>query len=484
MAFGTKSRGYVDEGMHRSIFSLSRIYGSIIDDRKKNYFFYSPIRPAEQPVNGRGTVSFESGFGISSQGVSPRIIPSATYSLGKFTAGLRFTMVGTPAEFSPGFTSPDGLLDKIQHISFGTPEDFWSVYAGELKEITLGKGLVVNKLSSSSFNNGFHPLGFIGHVRILEDLTVNVFSPSLSSPWFWGMYTRYTPGNYNIGLGYIADFNQYASLIPENDMRYVTPPKSDSYFPDITRRSSPVHCVTFDLFFDLISRYDFNMQMGIEMAQKLFGGNDGFVARMPSFTIDINKTSFGVGMVAETGRLLSDQFNSRYFDTRMLVKSDFIDTVFTPNNMLSKERQAFGVRFFYKMNPIRGLDIDASWKQDILSRNTVVVPAFDTTRTRPINGDFTFELRAAIDQSLFKYFQYAEILLQQSHGRLMPQDGMPFLSWTFNGGYRILSIPLFFNIAFETKGNFFYFDTGKQRNNKVDSNDMFFELCFGVHWGF
>lgn len=487
-AFSTKSRGYIDEGMHRSIFSLSRIYGSILDDREKSYNFYSPILPAASPVEGNGIVSFESGFGISSHGVSPRIIPSGSYTLGKLTGGLRFSLSGTQNGFSAGFSSAGGLIDKIDHVAFGTPDDFWSVYAGELESVTFGNGLIVDKFTSRSYNNSFHPLGFNGRVRFIDELTVNVFTPSLSSPWFWGMYTRYTLGSYNFGLGYVADFNQYAAMIPEDDMRYVIPPESESLYPDITSKSFSVHCYTFDLFLDVVSRFDFRMQMGMELAQKLFGGNDGFVARMPSFIVDINRTRLGLGLTMELGRLLSNQFNARYFDTRYRIKSDtlsnYMDTVLTPNNMLSKNREAYGIWLTYKMNPLPGIDIDVSWKQDIIARNSILIHISDTTYDKTIPGDFSFELRASINEALFKYFQYAEILLHQSHGRLFPLESMPFSSWTFNGGYRIISIPLFFNIAFETKGNFFYIDTGRERNDQIDGEDMFFEITLGAKWGF
>jgi hypothetical protein len=48
----------------------------------------------------------------------------------------------------------------------------------------------------------------------------------------------------------------------------------------------------------------------------------------------------------------------------------------------------------------------------------------------------------------------------------------------------VVSIPLFFNIAFETGVDFFYLDAGKQRNNTIDTEDLFFVAKAGVHWGF
>ena len=86
--------------------------------------------------------------------------------------------------------------------------------------------------------------------------------------------------------------------------------------------------------------------------------------------------------------------------------------------------------------------------------------------------------------SLFKYIRYAEIVLQQSHGRLYPPGGFPFISWTFLGSYDVITIPLFFNIAFETGGRFFYIDTGSERNNQIQSGDFFFEARLGINWGF
>jgi hypothetical protein len=303
-----------------------------------------------------------------------------------------------------------------------------------------------------------------------------------------GMYVNFEPSNYHIGLGYVADFNQYFNTVDSSGMRYASLSQTSSLYPDQLRNSSHVHCYSVDLAADIIDRYDLRFQLVLEFAQKLFGGNDGFVVRMPSLHFDVKKTSFGGGCIVESGRLVSSQFDAGYMNNRYRSKSDlisrFMDTVMTPNNLLARKRRTFGVSLFFKMNPFRGTDIDFSYKQDLASKHTVDIVSLDSIRIRSISGDFSFRLKAAINDSLVKFIRYAELTLQQSHGRLYPAEGLPFAGWTFIGGYDVMSIPVFFNIAIETGGRFFYIDTGRLRNNRIEGNEFIAEIRAGINWGF
>ncbi|MBN1576341.1 MAG: hypothetical protein JW913_07315 [Chitinispirillaceae bacterium] len=490
-AFSGRSRGYVDEGMHKPLFSLNKIYGSILDERAGHYCFYRPMPPVYPPVDGKGIVALNTDFGISDREISPRLMPVFSWHQGRFSGGLRFSFLENASDqFTAGFTSLAGILDKIDHLAWNTDDDAWALYAGAIHHITFGYGLIVNDFTNTSHNNIFHPLGLKGHVRIFDELSVQAFTSDLSAPLISGIYITFEPSLYHLGAGYVADFNQYVQPIGSSrSMRYASLPRSDSLFPDVEHFASRVHCYVVDGAVDIVNRYDFQLKLVVEFAQKLYNGKDGYVTRMPSFHCDVKKTSFGGGFIVESGRLLSNQFDISSMDNRYRIKSypynEFIDTVLTPNNVLSRERHTMGFSLFLKINPFRGTDIDLSYKQDLIGKRTVKVVSLDTIVSRTVPFDFSFRLRAAINDSLLKFIRYAEVSLQQSHGPLYPAGmGLPFYSWTFNGGYDVLTVPFFFNIAFETGGRFFYIDTGRRRDDRISRGDLIGEFRAGINWGF
>ena len=488
-AFAVKGKEYVDEGMYKSLFSLNRIYGSILDDREKNSRFYAPVDDHPSERERPLTVVLRNGIGITAGGVSPRICPGVTFRKGLFDMGVRFSFVGTvESGFTAGFTSLNGILDKIDHLSIGNIGDPWSVFLGPLNDVTFGYGLVVNHFTNQSRNNAFHPLGFHGHVRIIDALSVQAFTSAVSAPWVTGMYVLFEPLTYHVGVGYAADFNQFLNPVAGGEERFAAVPQSDSLYPSPSRVLSPVHCYMADLSADIIDLYNFRFAVAVEFAQKLFGGMDGFTARMPSFHFDLEKTSFGGGVVVESGKMLSGQFDGMYMENRFRVKSDlrndFIDSLFTPNNRLSADRNTFGFSVFYKMNPLRGTDIDFFYKQDFLDRKALDVYSADTLITLDHHGDFSYRLKIAVNDSLVKIIRYAQLVLQQSHGRLFPPEGLPFRSWTFDGSLDCIFTPFFFGISFEVGGSFFYIDAGKAHDNLIKSGDIVFEGRLGLSKNF
>ncbi len=92
----------------------------------------------------------------------------------------------------------------------------------------------------------------------------------------------------------------------------------------------------------------------------------------------------------ESGRLLSHQFNSSYMDNRYRIKSDleneYMDSVVTPNNRLARDRRAYGFSLFYRMNPVKGTDIDFSWQQHVFGSNALIDILPDTILSHPCNS--------------------------------------------------------------------------------------------------
>lgn len=480
-----------DEGMYRPLFNLNKIYGSILEDQAASHTFYSPITEPVGLTGERGAMlSLHNDIGILSGGtVLPSVRPAFYWKAGIMDAGIRLSFVNIGSNrFNSGFTSLAGALDKIDHLTLGSATGRWSFHAGELRDITFGYGLIVDDFTNTGLNNDFHSLGVHAHMRISDEATIRVFTSDVSAPYVTAAYMELNPSTYCFGFGYAADFNQYANHIDNQDMRYMLIPRSDTLYPDISEKRSPVHCYMVDFTADIADYYDLRLRVTAEFAQKIFDGRGGYVIRIPSFHCDLKKTSFGLGFIMESGRLLSHQFNSSYMDNRYRIKSDiqneYMDSVVTLNNRLSRDRRTYGFSLFYRMNPVRGADIDFSWQQHVFGNSAIIDILPDTTLSRPVTMDFSFKLRAAVNDTLIRFIKHAQISLEQAHGRLFPADALPFLSWTFIGGYDLTTIPLFSNIALETGGRFFYFDSGKKRDDTVTGQKFVFEARIGANWRF
>lgn len=491
-SFSTKSKEYVDEGMYQSIFSLNKIYGSILDDQETNTRLYHSIPRVKRLVPGKGVVTFNTDFGFSQTGVSPRFMPSVAYGFGSVEGGVRFTMgQSAAAAMNPGFSSLAGLLDKVAYLSLGTDAGRLSAYGGPIEQYTFGSGIMVDDFSNQSPNYLFHPLGVMGKVRINDDLTIQAFTADLAVPLINGIYASYELLSYQFGLGYVTDVNQYVCMVSGDDARYVAYPLLEVSYPDPAINASSVHVGELDFKAYIINNYDLEIIFLAEFAQKLFAANDGFVTRVPTIRVVVPKMQFGGGIFMESGKLLLGEFNATYLANRFRIKSsqnNFIDTILTPNNILDKKRQSLGMSFFFSRNLHRGAALECSYQQEFKGKKSVHVPgggvgAADTV-SRTIRGGFAFKLKGMVNDSLVKFIRYGELSLEQSHGRLFPDLSSPFASWTFQAGYIVRTIPLFFNMAFETGARFFYIDSGSELNNRIDDDDALFEISAGIHWGF
>jgi hypothetical protein len=479
------SAAQADEGMHKTLFSINKIYGSIIDDESSHSAKFTPVKKSFDDEN-TGVLDFTSDFAIGAGTMKPGfyLVPSVHFS--KFDAALRFSLVQNAlSQMSAGFTSAGGWLDKIERISF-TPSESTGVYLGELSDYTLGHGLVVNNFCNKGINDLYHPLGLNTKVKIIDNILINAFLSDLSQPVLGGLYFKFSPSLYEFGAGYYFDFNQYSTFENERN-RFVSFSTTDSIF-----KASPsnLQIYEFDFGVNIVSSYDMDMNLYFEFAQKLFNGGDGFVLRMPTFQVDMEKTCFGGGLVFESGRLPISQFSPFYLSNRQRIirnndQTESIDTLLTQNTILSKKRQAAGISIFYKTNPWKGSAIDFSLQQNIKERNSFVVfrqDSTDTSRDASI-PDFSFNLKFSADEKLLHFMKFADIYIRQTHGALYPSQGTYFNSWGFESGFDAVTMPFFLNMAFTAGGKFYYFDNGLQ-NNTIDSGDMIFEFYAGLRWGF
>jgi hypothetical protein len=487
-SFSTKGAEYADEGMHKQLFSLNKIYGSILDDRNHNSLFYQPINPPLKLFSNKADLSLKTRFAFTSDGVRQQYILTANRNLGKFDAGIRFTTGQNYASsMQPGFNTLQGILDKIHHLTIGNQEDSVYLKIGTVENMTFGYGLIVQDYSNVNFNALYHPLGASTQLRFGNGSSIKLFLNEVTKPLVGGVYLGLNPSVYHLGLGYVFDFDQYGNSIKSNGFRFSNQLAKKLVYPLKKDKPSNVHVYTLNFNVEVFSYDDFLFNLRVEFAQKLLNGNDGYILRVPYFMFVMGKNSFGGGFLIQNGRLFSSMFNSQYQSIRYRIKkgeTDFLpDTVITLTNAISRDRRTTGFDLVFKTNPYKGVDVQFEWQQDVSNKNSVLSPT-DTGKGYNAPGDFSFKLSGRVNEDLVKVLRYGEIFIAQNHGTILPGGGTFFKSWNFESGIYALSKPLILNLAFELGASFFYFDMGHKLDNKIMSNDMIFELSAGVRWGF
>ncbi|HEX2956236.1 MAG TPA: hypothetical protein VHO70_05375 [Chitinispirillaceae bacterium] len=486
-SFSTKDAEYADEGMHKKLFSLDKIYGGIIDDRNRNSLFYQPINKPSVLFSNKGELSLTAKFAFTGNGLRQQYILTANRSLGILDAGIRFmTGQNYASSMQPGFNSLQGILDKIHHLTIGKTIDSTFLKLGAIEHLTFGYGLIVKDYFNTSVNALYNPLGVTGQLHFGNGSGIKLFLNEITKPQVGGIYIGLNPSVYHLGLGYTFDADQYGNSSVPYGFRFSNQSTKGIFYPAKKNKPANVHVYTLDFNVEVFSYDDFLFNVRVEFAQKLFNGNDGYIFRVPYFMFDMGKYSLGGGFLIQKGRLLSCQFDSRYHSTRYHIKkgeSSFLpDTVITLTNSLSPDRYATGFDLIFKTNPYKGVDVQFEWQQNISNTNAVLSPT-DTGKGSDAPGDFSLKLSGRVNQDLVKVLRYGEIFVAQNHGTVEPGGGTFFKSWNFESGINALSMPLFLNLAFELGASFFYFDQGKL-DNKIMSKDIIFELSAGVRWGF
>lgn len=480
--------GGSDPGMHKSTFSPDKVYGSILRDQKI-FLFYKPITRPQNVTSNKGCLKFHSSLGIFSEGVKSGFSLAPSIHFPALNAALLFTISqNSSSSMNPGFSSVSGILDKFQYFQLGNFSDSTFISLGKIEDYSLGYGLIVDHFSNQDPNRIFNSPGINGQIHIADDLNFKAFLGNLTNPFYGGAYISYSPTAYTLGAGYYFDFNLYKVKSDPDEFRYELMEVAEKSTPDPLLSPANSHIYEIDLAAEIISAYDFKMNMLFEFAQKIQGGNDGMVARIPTILWDIRNMHFGASLVIETKRLLSSHFYPFYLSNRYRVKKDqsgfYDDTVYTQNNYLSKNRQSSGFALTFKTNPVKGLDIDLYYKQDFINKNSVNLTGAnqDNDSALKVPGDFTLLLKCRINDTLVPFIKYGEIYFQQYHGRLFPADAKIFFSWGMQSGFNLVTRPLFKNMAFEAGGKLLYID--RNHNNSVDKKDLIFEILLGMQWGF
>jgi hypothetical protein len=244
---------------------------------------------------------------------------------------------------------------------------------------------------------------------------------------------------------------------------------------------------------DIAQGYDLAVKLMCEFAQKRAEGmNDGFMIRAPSLFFVWPRFSARGGLLVESGRLVSAEFNEFYLSRRSFYKyeqgaSSPTDTLLTYNTSLWSRRQALSVFGGFGANPVKGLDVSVDLTQNFRNRNAaaywgVVDSTTDTNVISPL--DFSIEMRLAMNRDLFKYIDYAEVHLRQLHGGLYPSKGALFSSWNTEMGFSVCSARFLYDLSLEAGGRLFYLDMGPYPDDVINTDDRILEFFAGIRWDF
>jgi hypothetical protein len=469
-----------DQGMYKIPFSLNKIYASILSDRNKDRPQFSFIRRPELYRENSLEIQEENSFAVARGGAFPAFTLIPSYSAKIFSAGLRIPFAAnyTSQLSIYDFSSAQGFMDLIHHVTVGPFGDSTFVKLGTLQDYTVGDGLVVDRFNGYNPYSLFHPLGFQGQIQ-LDDFSARAFVADLSSFSIGGIHLMYEPGMYHFGAGYFYDASQYSKPTDKGGFRFDTLLQADS---NTVVLDSAMNAFIYQLDFgvDLVLEYDMHTAIGAGFAQKIAGlSTDGFVLRAPSLSFTWWTLYLQTGLVIEQGRLVQGQFHSFYMSNRARVLGTggaSGDTLLTQNTMLSRHKSDGKFEFAFGVNPRPGLSILANVAPTFYNRHAI---ALDSSANI---GGVDFGLSLSVNDSLFAPVKYGTVYFRQTRTDLYP-PGSPMPSWGMQAGFEIVTNPILLGVGFSAGFSMFFLDLVKF-NNRIDpASDNVLEFSVGLRRG-
>jgi hypothetical protein len=468
-------RNSQDLSSYKIPFSLNRIYGAILNDRKQNQKSFFALRPSRTARSNGLTLELRSSFAAVNRSVYPIVAIVPSFSAGAFDAGLKLSLASnyTNSFSMYGFSSFAGLMDKIDHIIWEPPGDRFLITIGPQNDLTIGTGNVVNRFCNRDPYGLFQPLGIFAAVATTE-FDAQVFIDDISRFSIGGVHCTYAPNVYHFGAGFFFDANQFQKISPKENNRFKFRSDSAVVFRDSS--SLTVNIYDLDFTWDMVLSEEFQSSIQIDFAQKLTPtGNDGFVLNVPRIILNWNRMRAMGGLVTESGRLITGQFNSFYMANRWRYVSSDVDTGVTQNSILSPKRLCEGVSLGYAINPYKGMALEFSLRQNIIEKHTFSI---DTVHMAPGTD---ISLSCCINDSLFKPVRFGELFITQGHSGLYPPHSSMFSSWEFYAGAAVETNPLYFGISLNGTISFQFLDMNF--NNRIDPEDGMLSFSIGFSRG-
>jgi len=473
------------EGIQKRPFSLNKIYGAILDDREDGpRGFYAPSKTTSRRFATKGEIGFFTSFALADGGVYPSLSLLPSYRvLPWLDIGLRLAVSRNHEEM--GYyqvNSPAGYMDMLSHldagVGLGTGDDSVLVHAGRISDLTLGRGLVVNRFSNANPRVVCNPLGATTRAR-WRDFALKGFLADVAAPRVGGVHLFYSPSLYHFGAGYYFDFDQSRDPDYKDLWRFAPYEHEDDTIADST--VFHVHVYEINFAVDVPLTYASYLRISSDFAQKLRSGTDGFAARLPSFRVLRDPVEAGMSFVVESGRMFADNFHCFYPAVRR--RLDTVGTV-PQNYMLSSRRLHRSIEFMAQVNPLPRLGLDVRYLQGLSASRT-----YREQDSLESAIDFSYRIAVSAWDERVPKLHYAALHLTQIHGGTIPALGGFFASWGLKAGLDVESIPLFSGIAFDGGLSFYYLDlngagAGEPFNNRIDPGDWVIEVGGGARWGF
>jgi len=471
-----------DQGMYKIPFSLNKIYGAILTDRKKDRPHFDELAKPDLFLENTVEVQECNSFALARGGAFPEfaIIPSYTAKI--FSIGLRvpFAANYTSKLSLYDFSSTGGIFDLVDHARLGPFGDSTFVKIGTLENYTIGDGLVVDGFNAANPYSLYHPLGLNGQIRF-DDLSVRAFVADLSSFSIGGAYALYEPSMYHFGAGFFWDASQYQKTTDSSGFRFVNIPNADSG-TFVLDSAMNAFIYQLDVGVDLVSQYDLFAMLDAAFAQKIAGlATDGFVLRAPSLTFNWATMYLKTSLVLEAGRLIEGQFHSFYMSNRarLLNAGQAIDTLISQNTVLSKHKADAKFEVKFGINPVKGSVLELMVAPMIYNRHAIA-PALDSSANI---GGVDFGLSFTVNDSLFAPVKWGTVFFRQTRTDLYPTRS-PMPSWGLQAGVEIMTNPILYGIGLSAGFSFFFLDMLKYNNTIEPASDNVLEFYVGLRRGF
>jgi len=464
------------QGNYQRLFSLDKIWGAIVAEREKYSFSYKSIEKPKSYKEKRIVIEQQNNFSIAKGSLFPKISIIPSFSIKFLSIGLNIPITSnyTQSLGFYNFSSLSGIFDLIHHIEIGPIGDSTLIKIGPIRNYTLGEGTVVDNFNNQNEYLIFNTPGIIAQI-LFSDFSLHSFIGDISSFSIGGFYFSYSPSIYNFSVGYFFDVNQNYFLKTTNvSYRYILPNMSNVVFID---SSFNAHIYQFGFGTEIYDNYDIKIRISAEFAQKLLKfHNDGFVLKAPIVSIGYKKMLFKTALASETGKLISGQFNSFYPSNRARISSSiYADTLLTSNNIFSSRKRSSKIELYYGINPFKGLNIQAEYKQNIFTNKTFVK---DSTHYYP---NLSLGCNIAVNDSLWSLIKYGSLYFENNNGGFYPPTSF-IPSWGTCAGIDIETNPILFGFGFLGGINWKCLDMNF--NNKIDPLDNIIEFYLGIRYGF
>jgi hypothetical protein len=470
---------------YERLFSLNKIWGSILSDRSIVERPYTPVLRPSTPSDSALSVGLTGDIGHfnTTARTYAELVPC--WKNDRIEAALRLSIAQNTADQKiTGLNSTAGILDKLEHLTVGSVADSLYFTAGTLYDLTLGNGLMVNHFRNDDNNSIFHPLGIAGEARYSNLLDIKGFLADVTDPSLGGVYVKSCPSIYTFGAGYYFDGNPYRRPPSDSGLRYTNPWPPSRTVVDTAKGQAGVGTYEITLGANGICYYGFQSKVLLDFAQDRFGGIDnGDLYKIPDIELNWPGIALSFGFMLEKGTIVSDEFDEFYYSRRSFFRGD---TLLTENTSLTGKRLARTLYINYAANLGTGIDFSAGYSQ-VLGPDSaikVLTTVANAGSNEPVySPDYSFHLRLSLDDRAVSFIKYASVYACQNHAGLFPPSGAFLDTWNSEAGFDFMTRPLIQSFSLQGGGRYYHVDNDFSSTGDGYPGKGVWEFSLGAVWG-